>query len=42
MKATALLMEAAERKGDIEAATDAVGRAGFMQFLWMLGAEPPD
>jgi hypothetical protein len=29
MKATALLMEAAERKGDIEAATDAVETRGL-------------
>jgi hypothetical protein len=28
-------MEAAERKGDIEAATESVERAGFMQFMWM-------
>jgi hypothetical protein len=40
MKATELLMEAAERKGNIEAATKAVERAGFMQFLWMPGTPP--
>jgi hypothetical protein len=34
-KATELLMEAANRNGSIEAATEAVERAGFMQFLWM-------
>jgi hypothetical protein len=33
--ASKLLMAAAERKGSIEAATEAVERAGFMQFLWM-------
>jgi len=35
MKATELLMEAAERNGSIEAATEAVERAGFLQFMWM-------
>jgi hypothetical protein len=35
LKATELLMAAAERKGDIEAATGAVERAGFLQFMWM-------
>jgi hypothetical protein len=30
-------MEAAERKGDIEAQTDAVERAGFIQFMWIPG-----
>jgi hypothetical protein len=33
--ASKLLMQAAERKGDIEAATEAVEAAGFMQFMWM-------
>jgi hypothetical protein len=33
--ASKLLMHAAERKGDIGAATGAVERAGFMQFMWM-------
>ena len=37
MRAPELLMEAAERKGRIEAATEAVERAGFLQFLWMPG-----
>jgi hypothetical protein len=41
LKATEMLMEAAERKGDIEAATEAVERAGFMQFLWMPGTAAP-
>jgi hypothetical protein len=35
MKATELLMEAADRKGSIEAATEAVERAGFLQMMWM-------
>jgi hypothetical protein len=37
---TVAVMEAAERKGSIEAATAAVERAGFMQFLWMPGTPP--
>ena len=37
MKATELLMQAADRDGSIEAATEAVERAGFLQFLWMPG-----
>jgi hypothetical protein len=28
-------MEAALREGDVGAATEAIERAGFMQFLWM-------
>jgi hypothetical protein len=35
MKATELLIAAADCNGSIEAATEAVERAGFMQFLWM-------
>lgn len=38
--ASKLLMAAAERKGDIEAATEAIERAGFMQFMWMPGTVP--
>jgi hypothetical protein len=28
-------MEAALHEGDIKAATEAIERAGFMQFIWM-------
>jgi hypothetical protein len=35
MQATELLMGAALHEGDIEAATEAIERAGFMQFMWM-------
>ena len=35
MKATELLMQAPERNGSIEAATEAVERAGFLQFMWI-------
>ena len=28
-------MEAALHEGDINAATEAIERAGFMQFIWM-------
>jgi hypothetical protein len=35
MKATELLKQAADHDGSIEAATEAVERAGFMQFMWM-------
>jgi hypothetical protein len=37
MKATELLIAAADRNGSIEAATEAVERAGFVPFLWMPG-----
>ena len=40
-KASELLIAAADRDGSIEAATEAVERAGFMQFLWMPGTPPP-
>jgi len=35
-----LLMAAAERNGDIDAATKAVERAAFMQFIWTPGTAP--
>jgi hypothetical protein len=38
IKATESLIEAAERNGDIEAATKAVERAALMQFIWMPSA----
>jgi hypothetical protein len=38
--ATGLLMEAALHEGDIGAATEAIERAGFMQFMWMPGTVP--
>ena len=38
IKATESLIESAERDGDIEAATKAVERAAFMQFIWTPGA----
>jgi hypothetical protein len=34
-KAAELLMEAAMHEGDVGAATEAIERAGFMQFIWM-------
>jgi hypothetical protein len=34
-RATERLMEAALHEGDIRAATEAIERAGFVQFLWM-------
>jgi hypothetical protein len=34
-RATELLMEAALHEGDINVATEAIERAGFMQFMWM-------
>jgi hypothetical protein len=39
-RAAELLIEAAERKGDIDAATKAVERAAFMQFIWAPGTSP--
>jgi uncharacterized metal-binding protein len=35
-------MEAALHEGDIDVATEAIGRAGFMQFLWMPRTASPD
>jgi hypothetical protein len=40
LKATELLMQAALHEGDIEVATEAIERAGFLQFLWMPGNAP--
>jgi hypothetical protein len=35
LKATEMLMLAAMKKGSIEAATEAVERAGFLQLIWV-------
>jgi hypothetical protein len=34
------LMEAALHEGDIKAATEAIERAGFMQYIWMPRTAP--
>jgi poly(3-hydroxybutyrate) depolymerase len=39
-RATELLMEAALHEGDIKTATEAIERAGFIQFLWMPRTSP--
>ena len=36
-RASELLIAAADRNGSIEDATEAVERAGFLQFMWMPG-----
>jgi hypothetical protein len=35
LKATEMLMLAATKRGSIEAATEAVERAGFLQLIWV-------
>jgi hypothetical protein len=39
-RAREMLIDAAQGNGDIEAATKAVERAAFMQFIWMPGTAP--